>query len=75
MIKIRIKWKTYVTRKQEYVTIVIRKKKNTKFYKIFGNNYGGYQGNNYENFKPLNLAAKEKDHPLPLIKILQRGNH
>ena len=68
MIKIRIKWKTYVTRKQEYVTIVIRKKKNTKFYKIFGNNYGGYQGNIYENFKPLNPVAKEKEPPIAFNK-------
>ena len=40
-----------------------QKKKNTRFYKNIGNNYQGYQGNNYKHFNPLNPIAKEREPP------------
>ena len=35
------------------------KKKQSKFHKISGNNYRGYQANNCKNFKPKSSAIKE----------------
>ena len=68
MIKIRIKEKMYLTEKLKDVTTLIRKKKNTKFYKNTRNNCQGFPGNNYKIFKPLNLAAKEREPPTTFNK-------
>ena len=40
----------------------------TNFDKNTGNNYRGSEGNTYKNFKPLNLAAKEREPPTTFNK-------